>query len=201
MVRLSKIYTKVGDSGQTMLGDSAMVSKASARVAAYGETDEANSALGLAVASIPADQANSLIADITTELTRIQHDLFDVGADLCVPIEAGETPGSRLRIIQSQIDRLERTIDRFNEPLKALDSFVLPGGTVLASHLHLARATVRRAERAVAALCLAERDRTNPLTLIYLNRLSDLLFVLARTANRLGAGGAGDTLWKPGANR
>lgn len=201
MVRLSKIYTKVGDSGQTMLGDSAMVSKASPRVAAYGDVDEANSAIGLVVASIPSTPPFQLVNDIKSELTRLQHDLFDVGADLCVPIDAHETAGSRLRIIQSQIDRLEQSIDRFNEPLKPLDSFVLPGGTPLAAHLHLARTAARRAERAVAALHLAEPEKTNPLALIYLNRLSDLLFVLARAANRPEAGGQGDTLWKPGANR
>ncbi len=220
MVRLSKIYTKVGDAGQTMLGDGHSVSKASPRVAAYGDVDEANSTLGVVIASIqleqrpPLNESSSrrsavadeeadcpLVGTVAQELVRIQHDLFDLGADLCVPIEPHETPASRLRITQQQIDRLEHAIDRFNEPLKALDSFVLPGGTLLAAHLHVARTTTRRAERAVAALHLAEPKKTSPLSLIYLNRLSDLLFVLARAANRPEAGGEGDTLWKPGANR
>jgi cob(I)alamin adenosyltransferase len=200
MVRLSKIYTKVGDGGMTMLGDGSMVPKTSLRVAAYGELDESNAAIGLAVASI-APAPHALIVDIRSELVRVQHDLFDAGADLCVPIEPGETPGSRLRMTQQQITRLEQTIDRFNAPLGPLDSFVLPGGTLLAATLHVARTVTRRAERAVAALRLAEPERTNPLALVFLNRLSDLLFVLARAANSADAGGGGDTLWKPGANR
>lgn len=204
MVRLSKIYTKFGDAGQTMLGDGHTVSKSSPRVAAYGDVDEANASLGVVLAGLGPQQDNpGFLADIESELLRIQHDLFDVGADLCVPIEPHETPASRLRITQHQIDRLEHAIDRFNEPLKPLDSFVLPGGTLLASHLHVARTVTRRAERSVAALHLAEPEKTSPLALIYLNRLSDLLFVLARAANRpeSGAGGEGDVLWKPGANR
>ncbi|MBL8747400.1 MAG: cob(I)yrinic acid a,c-diamide adenosyltransferase [Phycisphaerae bacterium] len=202
MVRLSKIYTRVGDAGQTMLGDGSSVSKASARVNAYGEVDEANACIGVVIAGLgPQQETPGLLADIETELLRIQHDLFDLGADLCVPIEPHETPASRLRITQHQVDRLENAIDRFNEPLRPLDSFVLPGGTLLASHLHVARTVTRRAERSIAALHLAEPEKTSPLALIYLNRLSDLLFVLARAANRPEAGGEGDVLWKPGANR
>lgn len=202
MVRLSKIYTGVGDSGQTRLGDGASVSKSSARVCAYGEVDEANACIGVVLAGLgPQGNAPGLLGAIESELVRVQHDLFDVGADLCVPIEPHENGGSRLRITQQQIDRLERAIDRFNEPLKPLDSFVLPGGTLLAAHLHVARTVTRRAERAVAALHLAEPEKTSPLSLIFLNRLSDLLFVLARAANGPEAGGEGDVLWKPGANR
>lgn len=195
MVRLSKIYTKVGDKGETMLGDGQFVPKHSLRVEAYGSVDEANAVLGLAIASM-SDAADA--NEIRNELTRIQHDLFDVGADLCVPMAAGEPPGSKLRIVPAQVDRLEKLIDRLNEPLSALNSFVLPGGTQASSHLHVARTVVRRAERVVAALLEAEPERTNAQSMIYLNRLSDLLFVLARVLND---GGKGDVLWKPGANR
>lgn len=192
MVRLSKIYTKVGDAGTTMLGDGHTVPKDDPRVAAYGTVDEANAALGLVVAQMTSP------ADIRAELVRIQHDLFDVGADLCVPIEPGEESGKRLRIIPEQVQRLETLIDHYNEPLSPLNSFVLPGGTALSSHLHLARTVVRRSERLVATLLHAQPGETNPQTLIYLNRLSDLLFVLARVLNDQGKG---DVLWKPGANR
>ncbi len=192
MVRLSKIYTKVGDAGTTMLGDGKTVPKEDPRVEAYGTVDEANAALGLVVAQMTHP------AEIRAELVRIQHDLFDVGADLCVPIEPGEEPGKRLRIIPEQVQRLETLIDRYNEPLAPLNSFVLPGGTALSSHLHLARTVVRRAERLVAALLHAEPRKTNAQSMIYLNRLSDLLFVLARVLNNQGKD---DVLWKPGANR
>lgn len=202
MVRLSQIYTKVGDGGMTMLGDGNMVSKTSPRVQAYGDVDEANSCIGVVLAGLGPQQDNpGPFAEMESELLRIQQDLFDLGADLCVPIEANETPGSRLRMTDEQSKRLERAIDSRNESLQPLASFVLPGGTLLSAHLHLARTTTRRAERSVAALLLAEPQQTNPQTLVFLNRLSDLLFVMARIANTPAFGGEGDILWKPGANR
>jgi cob(I)alamin adenosyltransferase len=204
MVRLSKIYTKTGDDGQTMLGDGSMTPKESLRVEAYGEVDEANAAVGIATARLQAHGSPNA-SELADLLTTIQHDLFDCGADLCVPIKADEPEpgqkGSRLRVIQSQIDRLEAAIDRWNEPLKPLNSFVLPGGTQAAADLHLARTVTRRSERAVAALLHAEPATTNPLAMVFLNRLSDLLFVLARVANAPELGGEGDVLWVPGASR
>lgn len=190
MVRLSKIYTKTGDSGQTMLGDGAMRPKHALRVAAYGEVDEANSVLGLAVLALRDEHE-----PLASHALAIQNDLFDVGADLCVPIADGEQPGAKLRITEADVARLEALIDELNAPLKALDSFVLPGGSEAAARLHHARTVTRRAERAVSALIEAEPDTTNPQAMIYLNRLSDLLFVMARAVN---AAGAGDVLWKPG---
>ncbi|MBL0926260.1 MAG: cob(I)yrinic acid a,c-diamide adenosyltransferase [Phycisphaerales bacterium] len=202
MVRLTKIYTKVGDAGQTMLGDGKMVAKHDLRVEAYGTVDEANAALGMAIADFPsAGGAGGPIEEIRSRLVAIQNDLFDVGADLCVPVEPGEQAGARLRIVPTQVERIEKAIDRYNEPLAALNSFILPGGTRPAAHLHLARTIVRRAERSVTALQQAEPQRCNPLAMIYLNRLSDLLFVLARVLNSSESGGAGDVLWKPGASR
>ena len=183
MVYLSRIYTKSGDAGDTGLGDGTRVPKDHPRVAAYGEVDELNAVLGLAVLHAPAD----------AELLRsIQNDLFDVGADLCVP---GTDPAA-LRVTAAQAERLERAIDGVNERLQPLRSFVLPGGSAAAAWLHLARTVCRRAERAVVALGHAEP--VNPQAVIYLNRLSDLLFVLARAAN---ADGTADVLWVPGANR
>jgi len=204
MVRLSKIYTKTGDQGQTMLGDGSMTPKESLRVEAYGEVDEANAAVGIATARLRTHGGDEAIG-VADLLTTVQHDLFDCGADLCVP-RRGEEPeqgqkGSRLRIVQAQIDRLEGAIDRYNEPLGALNSFVLPGGTQVSADLHLARTVTRRAERKVAALLHAEPNETNALAMVYLNRLSDLLFVLARVANTPGLGGDGDVLWVPGASR
>lgn len=193
MPRLTKIYTRAGDTGETGLGDGARVSKASLRVEAYGEVDEANSAIGLARESLRADGTHP---DLAGALDQIQQDLFDLGADLCVPRTAAEKPGEKLRITDSQVAALERRIDAHNAALAALDSFILPGGTEAAARLHLARAVTRRAERRVAALLAADPGSTNPLTLVYLNRLSDLLFVLARVA----AGGR-ETLWRPGSTR
>lgn len=198
MVRLSKIYTKVGDAGQTMLGDGNFVPKTSPRVEAYGTVDEANAALGVALCAMPQTVA-AAHPRLSRELELIQHDLFDCGADLCTPIEPGEAPGAKLRIIAAQTARLEHLIDHYNEPLGPLNSFVLPGGSPWSAQLHVARTVTRRAERCVASLLTAEPDSTNPETLIYLNRLSDLLFVLARVANV--ACGAGDHLWKPGHSR
>lgn len=201
MVRLSKIYTKTGDGGQTMLGDGSMAPKHDTRVEAYGTVDEANAILGLVLIGLPAAGSNLVADDIREVLGLIQNDLFDLGADLCVPRSADEQPGGKLRIEPAQVAWLERTIDRFNADLPALNSFVLPGGTPLAAHLHVARTVSRRAERLVCLLLEHEPDRTNTQTMIYLNRLSDLLFVLTRVANSEAFAGAGDVLWVPGASR
>lgn len=190
MVKLNKIYTRTGDDGSTGLGDGSRVSKDDARVEAYGEVDEANSAIGLAVVS--ADAADR--GDIADLLRSVQQDLFDVGADLCVPLDES----TRLRVTPGQVERIEQAIDRFNADLAPLTSFVLPGGSSLAAHLHLARTIARRAERRIVTLMASDMDRTNATTAIYLNRLSDLLFVLARIAND---NGSADVLWKPGSNR
>jgi cob(I)alamin adenosyltransferase len=187
MVRLTKIYTRGGDKGQTSLGDGARIAKHDLRVAAYGTVDEANAAIGLARLSTES------IADAM--LARIQNDLFDLGADLCRPGDDAADETS-LRIQQSQVQRLEDEIDAMNVSLKPLDSFVLPGGRPAAAHLHLARTVVRRAERLTADL--ATREPVNPTAVIYLNRLSDHLFVLSRYLNDRGAA---DVLWVPGANR
>jgi cob(I)alamin adenosyltransferase len=201
MVKLNRIYTKTGDDGTTGLGDGSRVPKTSARVEAYGTVDEANASLGVAALQAGPGGTHSDIAELVKS---IQHDLFDVGADLCVPIKPGEgDPGAahakgRLRATPEQTARLERAIDRFNERLKPLNSFVLPGGTPLAAALHVARTVVRRAERCTVALQRAEPAATNDEAVRYLNRLSDLLFVLARVAND---DGAADVLWVPGANR
>jgi cob(I)alamin adenosyltransferase len=183
MVYLSRIYTKSGDRGDTGLGDGTRVSKDNPRVTAYGEVDELNAVLGLLHVHCPDAPQRDL-------LRAIQNDLFDVGADLCVPGTEG------LRVTAGQAERLERAIDRVNEELSPLTSFILPGGTPAAAWLHLARTVCRRAERAVVTLMRSEP--VNEQVLIYLNRLSDLLFVLARAAN---AGGSADVLWIPGQSR
>lgn len=183
MVRLDKIYTGGGDAGETSLGDGSRVAKRSLRVAAIGEIDEANAAIGLA--RLHADGGTTAI------LERIQNDLFDLGADIARP---GDDPeDGNLRVRAGQAARLENEIDAANANLEPLKSFVLRGGTAEAAHLHFACTVVRRAERAVAAL--ASTEKINPAASVYLNRLSDLLFVLARQAND---GGAGDILWQPG---
>jgi cob(I)alamin adenosyltransferase len=187
MVKLDKIYTKTGDSGETGLGDGSRVAKYDLRIAAIGAADEANCAIG--IARLDAE------GDTDAMLGRIQNDLFDLGADLSAP-EDGRKAKERLRIAPAQVERLEREIDAMNENLKPLTSFILPGGTALAAHLHLARAIVRRAERLISEL--AARESLNPAALHYANRLSDHLFVMARTAND---GGMGDVLWIPGENR
>ena len=193
-VRLSKIYTKTGDDGTTGLASGERVSKDSARVSAYGDVDEANSAIGLSV--IEADRAsNTQIAEL---LRSIQHDMFDLGADLATPIAPGENPAKVLRIVPSQTLRLENAIDIHNARLAALSSFVLPGGTPLSANLHLARTITRRAERTAISLWRAETAKVNPEAIKYLNRLSDLLFVLSRNANE---DGNLDVLWKPGNSR
>ena len=187
MVTLNRIYTKTGDKGDTALGDGTRRAKHDLRVAAMGDVDEANSAIG--VARLHASgEADAMLA-------RIQNDLFDLGADLTAP-EDGRKAEGRLRISAAQVERLEREIDGMNAALSPLTSFVLPGGTALAAHLHLARAITRRAERAIAEL--AAKETLNPEVLRYINRLSDHLFVAARFANDKGAK---DVLWIPGGNR
>jgi cob(I)alamin adenosyltransferase len=187
VVKLTKIYTRGGDGGQTSLGDGLRVAKHDARVAAYGSVDEANAALGLA--------RLHTAGEMDELLSRVQNDLFDLGADLCRP-ESAEDKGPVLRVSAAQTARLEREIDAINANLAPLNSFVLPGGTPAAAALHLARTLVRRAEREMTAL--AERAPVSPEAIRYINRLSDLLFVLARQAND---DGAKDVLWRPGANR
>jgi cob(I)alamin adenosyltransferase len=187
MVRLTRIYTRGGDGGETSLGDGARVPKHALRVAAYGTVDEANAAVG--IARLHADPAADEMLD------RIQNDLFDLGADLCTP-EGGNRGAGALRVATAQVERLEREIDAMNAALRPLDSFILPGGTPAAAYLHLARTVTRRAERLVSEL--AGREPVNPEALKYLNRLSDHLFVLGR---RVNDGGTRDVLWRPGANR
>ncbi|MBC7771692.1 MAG: cob(I)yrinic acid a,c-diamide adenosyltransferase [Pyrinomonadaceae bacterium] len=199
MVKLTKIYTRTGDDGSTGLGDGSRVPKTDIRVEAYGTVDEASAAIGLAVAYVAALPAPSQQEQSILHLLQsIQNDMFDVGADLCCPIAEGEAPGSRLRVTPQQITRLEHAIDLHNDRLTALNSFILPGGWPLAASLHLARTITRRAERRTVELSQKEPAQTNPETVRYLNRLSDLLFVLCRVAN---SDGAGDILWVPGANR
>ena len=188
-VRLTRIYTKTGDAGQTHLGDMSRVAKTDPRLVAYADVDEANSVLGVVLA------LGRPPAGITDLLRSVQNDLFDVGADLCTPI----TPDPAfppLRVTAAYTERLEAACDEHNETLPKLASFILPGGTPAAGLLHQARAVVRRAERSVWALLAQDPDRTNPETARYLNRLSDLLFILARTANP-----GGDVLWEPGGHR
>jgi cob(I)alamin adenosyltransferase len=185
VVYLNRIYTKSGDAGQTMLGSGVQVPKTSRRIAAYGAVDELNACLGVVLlAELPPSFGERLRA--------IQNDLFDLGADLCVP-EQPPPAHAPLRITDGQVARLEHWIDEWNEPLPALTSFVLPGGTPAAGHLHIARTVCRRAE--IAGWALAEQEPVNPAALRYLNRLSDLLFVAARVCN---ASADGDVLWKPG---
>jgi cob(I)alamin adenosyltransferase len=186
-VRIDRIYTRGGDAGQTSLGDGERVSKNDLRIWAYGTVDEAGAAIGVAVAT-------GLEAGVAALLRRIQNDLFDVGADLSVPLDTERGRGkSRLRITDEHVAALERACDELGERLEPLTSFVLSGGTPGAASLHLARTVCRRAER--HAVALAESEPVNPTALAYLNRLSDLLFILARLAND---GGAADVLWKPG---
>lgn len=187
-VHLTRIYTRTGDDGTTALGDMSRARKTGLRVGAYADTDETNATIGVALATAGPE----ITDDVRTLLARVQNDLFDVGADLCTPISA-DPKYPPLRITDSYVERLEAACDEHNESLSKLDSFVLPGGTVGASQLHVARTTARRAERSAWALLEAEPDATNPVTARYLNRLSDLLFILGRVANP-----GGDVLWKPG---
>ncbi len=198
MVKLNRIYTKTGDAGSTGLGDGRRVQKDHLRVEAYGTVDEANAAMGLCVTLCEQAAPGSATARLGDLLRSIQHDLFDVGADLCCPPEKAEKPGERLRVLAKQTERLEKAIDLSNEDLSPLNSFVLPGGSPLAAQLHLARTIVRRAERCCVSLHAQEEATTNPETIRYLNRLSDLLFVLSRVCND---NGKGDVLWVPGQNR
>ena len=185
-VHLTRIYTRVGDDGTTALGDMSRVRKTDHRLAAYADVDEANSAIGVAIAM---GQLPDEIADV---LRGVQNDLFDVGADLCTPVtEDPKYPP--LRVTGPYVDRLEAWCDEFNSRLTKLDSFILPGGTPGAALLHVARTVTRRAERATWALIENEPERTNAQPAKYLNRLSDLLFILGRLANP-----AGDVLWQPG---
>jgi cob(I)alamin adenosyltransferase len=189
-VVLSRIYTKTGDDGTTALGDMSRAAKTDPRLAAYADTDEANCAIGVAVTM------GNLPADMCKLLVRIQNEIFDVGADLCNPVtEHPEYPP--LRVDEGYISRLEQACDSYNERLPVLRSFVLPGGTPGAALLHVARTVVRRAERSGWAAIEAHGDGINPLAVKYLNRLSDLLFILARSASEP----AGDLLWKPGGER
>ena len=189
MVHLTRIYTRGGDKGETSLGNGERVPKHDLRVAAYGTVDEANAVLGLARLHTHDD------AGADSMLARIQNDLFDLGADLCTP-EKTAPKYPPLRILDAQVDRLEREIDSMNETLAPLTSFILPGGSPAAAHLHLARTVVRRAERLMTELALHEP--VTPAAIKYANRLSDHLFVLSR---RLNGNGASDVLWVPGANR
>jgi len=186
MVQLTRIYTKGGDKGSTSLGSGKRVKKHDLRVAAYGTVDEANAAIGVARLHTS--------GDMDAMLNRIQNDLFDLGADLCQPEDPKDYPP--LRVVEAQVERLEQEIDRLNAELQPLKSFVLSGGTPAAAHLHLARTIARRAERDMTALM--EHQEINPAALRYINRLSDLLFVMARYANDKGQA---DVLWVPGKNR
>jgi cob(I)alamin adenosyltransferase len=185
-VHLTRIYTKTGDTGTTALGDQSRVAKTDPRVAAYADSDETNAAIGAALA------LGGLAEPVVAVLRQLQNDLFDVGADLCTPIRP-DPKYPPLRITEQYVQRLEGWCDEFNAGLTALRSFVLPGGTPGAALLHVARTVARRAERSTWALLAADPEHTNPLTATYLNRLSDLLFILARCANA-----DGDVLWQPG---
>lgn len=186
MVKLNRIYTRTGDAGTTGLVDGSRVSKADPRIAAIGDVDEANSAIGVAIATLDGGGA------VRADLLRFQNDLFDLGADLATP----DGIDGALRVTAGQVAAVERAIDRLNANLDPLTSFILPGGSEVAARVHIARAAVRRAERAACALHAAEA--VNPAALAYLNRLSDLLFVLGRAIN---SNGMADVLWVPGKNR
>ncbi|MEM7755379.1 MAG: cob(I)yrinic acid a,c-diamide adenosyltransferase [Planctomycetota bacterium] len=196
MVKLTKIYTKSGDKGTTVLGNGRRVAKTHLRVEAYGTVDEANAAIGVAI--VAAKASDGVMAQVARDLELVQHDLFDVGADLCTPVEADEEDGAKLRVTEAQTSRLEHTIDRYNADLEPLTSFVLPGGTAASAALHVGRTTVRRAERLTVQLAESEPDSVSEEAVRYLNRLSDLLFVLGRIAND---GGKADVLWQPGKTR
>ncbi|MCW2499022.1 MAG: ATP:cob(I)alamin adenosyltransferase [Frankiales bacterium] len=188
-VHLTRIYTKTGDDGTTALGDMSRVRKTDARLTAYADVDEANSSLGVAIA------LGQLPEDVAAVLRRVQNDLFDVGADLCTPIDP-DPKYPPLRVLPEYTARLEQACDTYNERLEKLSSFILPGGTPGAALLHVARTVVRRAERGVWALLEQDPERTSKEPALYLNRLSDLLFILSRVANP-----DGDVLWKPGGER
>ena len=190
MVNLTRIYTRTGDAGETRLGDMSVTTKNDLRLHAYADVDEANATIGLAVA------CGGLDEDVVAVLTHVQNDLFDVGADFCPPVvEDPEFPP--LRVEQDYVDRLEAWCDEYNEHLETLRSFILSGGTPGAAHLHVARTVVRRAERSAWAAFEQHGESMNKLAITYLNRLSDLVFILARYANRE----QGDVLWVPGGER
>ena len=197
MVKLNVIYTRTGDRGETGLGDGSRRPKSDARVAAMGDVDETNCAIGLAL--LAARNASDA-ADLAIErvLARIQNDLFDLGADVCLPRQAHEKPDAVLRVTPSQVQALEHAIDALNAKLHPLRSFVLPGGTAAAAALHQARVVCRRAERTMVALAAIEGEEVGEAALAYVNRLSDYLFVAARAANDFGRS---DVLWAPGANQ
>jgi cob(I)alamin adenosyltransferase len=190
MVNLTRIYTRTGDAGTTRLGDNSETTKNDPRLHAYADVDELNSSIGLALAIGELDE------EVREVLTRVQNELFDVGADLCTPV-VKDPEWPPLRVEQEYVDRLEGWCDHFNEPLAALRSFILPGGTPGAAALHVCRTVARRAERSAWAAYDVHAESMNPVAVKYLNRLSDLLFILARHANRSG----GDVLWKPGGDR
>ncbi len=190
MVNLTRIYTRTGDAGRTRLGDMSETSKTDSRLEAYATVDEANAHIGVALAH------GDLAEDVVAVLTHVQNDLFDVGADFCTPV-VPDPEYPPLRIEQDYVDRLEAWCDHYNEELPALRSFILNGGTVGAADLHVARTVVRRAERAAWAAWADHEESMNLLAITYLNRLSDLLFILARHANREN----GDVLWVPGGER
>ena len=192
MVALNRIYTRAGDGGRTALADGERRPKHDLRIESYGTVDETNSAVGLARLHAAGD------AELDAMLGRIQNDLFDLGADLATPAGDGPPKREALRVLDSQVERLEREIDEMNGAIAPLRSFVLPGGSPAAAHLHLARTVCRRAERLVVALAEKPDEKVSPASVKYLNRLSDHLFVAARRAN---ANGAEDVLWVPGQNR
>lgn len=194
MVNLTRIYTRTGDAGRTRLGDMSETSKTDLRLEAYACVDEGNAHIGVALAQAAVD--GSLDEDVVALLTRVQNDLFDVGADFSTPV-VPDPAYPPLRVEQDYVDRLEAWCDHYNADLPALRSFILNGGTLGAAHLHVARTVVRRAERAGWAAFAEHEDTMNVLAITYLNRLSDLLFILARHANRAG----GDVLWVPGGER
>ena len=193
MVVLNRIYTRTGDAGTTALGNGERRPKYDLRIAAYGTVDETNAAIGLARLSTA-----TAAADIDAMLLAIQNDLFDLGADLCVPAGMDEDPSRSLRMVQSQVDRLEREIDLLNGELAPLRSFILPGGSAAAAALHLARTFCRRAERKMVELAGQPNETVGEAALKYVNRLSDFLFVASRYVNGKGTG---DILWRPGQNR
>jgi len=192
MVVLNKIYTRTGDDGSTALGTGERRPKYDLRIGAYGTVDELNAAIGLARLHTAED------AELDAMLMRIQNDLFDLGADLCVPEQPDKPARERLRVVEAQATRLEQEIDRLNRNLAPLTSFVLPGGSAAAAHLHLARTICRRAERMIVELAAKPDENVSVPVIAYVNRLSDFLFVAARHANGKGAG---DVLWVPGQNR
>jgi cob(I)alamin adenosyltransferase len=197
MVKLNVIYTRTGDKGETGLGDGSRRIKSDARVAAMGDVDELNCAIGLALIAVSNWNEAADVA-IEPTLKRIQNDLFDLGADLCLPRQPEEKAGAALRVAPSQVEALERAIDALNARLDPLRSFVLPGGTAAAAALHQARAVCRRAERTMVALAAIEIEVVTEAALAYVNRLSDYLFVAARAANDFGRT---DVLWAPGENQ